>query len=68
MNVAKKRGWAYWHQQKAMGGPGSMWAWVQAGMGNSDMIHPTGSGGNALGQMQYLAVMEGYEKFKAAKR
>lgn len=68
MNVAKKRGWAYWHQQKAMGGPGSMWSWVQAGMGNSDMIHPTGSGGNALGQMQYLAVMEGYEKFKAAKR
>ncbi len=68
MNVAKKRGWAFWHQQKAMGGPGSMWSWVQAGMGNSDMIHPTGSGGNALGQMQYLAVMEGYENFKASKR
>ncbi len=68
MNVAKKRGWAYWNQQKAMGGPGSMWSWVQAGMGNSDMIHPTGSGGNALGQMQYLAVMEGYEKYKSEKR
>ena len=68
MTVAKKRGWAYWNQQKAMGGPGSMWSWVQAGMGNSDMIHPTGSGGNALGQMQYLAMMDGYEKYKAAKR
>jgi hypothetical protein len=32
------------------------------------MIHPTGSGGNALGQMQYLAMMDGYEKYKAEKR
>ncbi len=68
MTVARKRGWAYWNQQKAMGGPGSMWSWVQAGMGNSDMIHPTGSGGNALGQMQYLALMQGYEAHKARHR
>ena len=45
-----------------------MWAWVQSGMGNKDMIHPTGSGGNTLGKMQYLAVMKAYEDFKEKKR
>ncbi len=67
-NVAKKVGWAYFDQYRAMGGSGSMWAWVQSGMGNKDMIHPTGSGGNTLGKMQYLAVMKAYEDFKEKKR
>ncbi len=66
--LAEANGWAFWNQFKAMGGAGSMWAWVQAGMGNSDMIHPTGSGGNVLGKMEYLALMEKYEAFKAKKR
>jgi lysophospholipase L1-like esterase len=66
--LAAEGGWAFWNQFKAMGGAGSMWAWVQAGMGNTDMIHPTGSGGNVLGKMEYLALMEKYEKYKASKR
>lgn len=66
--AAKAEGWALFDQFSAMGGSGSMWNWMQAGLGNSDMFHPTGSGGNVLGKMQYQAVMEAYEKYKAAHR
>jgi len=66
--VAASQGWAFWNQFKAMGGAGSMWSWVQNGLGNSDMIHPNGVGGNVLGKMEYLALMEKYEAFKASKR
>ena len=66
--LAAENGWAFWNQYKAMGGSGSMWSWVQAGLGNTDMIHPTGSGGNVLGKMEFLALMEQYEKYKAQKR
>ena len=67
-NCATERGWAFWNQYKAMGGSGSMWAWVQSGLGNPDLIHPTGSGGNTLGKMEYLALMHAYEAYKAALR
>jgi lysophospholipase L1-like esterase len=66
--AAKEEGWALFDQWSAMGGPGSMWTWMQAGLGNSDMFHPTGSGGNVLGKMQYQAMMEAYEKYKAERR
>lgn len=68
LEVAHELGWAFFNQHKAMGGSGSMWSWVQSGLGNSDMIHPTGSGGNVLGKAQYLAMMEAYERYKAARR
>lgn len=67
-NCAQELGWAYWNQYKAMGGSGSMYSWVQAGLGNPDMIHPTGQGGSVLGKMEYLALMEKYEAYKASKR
>lgn len=66
--LAKEEGWAFFDQFKAMGGAGSMWAWMKSGLGNSDMFHPTGSGGNVLGRMQYLAMMQAYEQHKDAKR
>jgi hypothetical protein len=68
LKAAKEHGWAVFDQFRAMGGTGSMWAWIQSGLGNADMFHPTGSGGNVLGKMQYQAVMEAYEKHKAAHR
>ena len=68
MNCAKERRWAYWNQYKAMGGAGSMWAWVQSGLGSADLIHPTGSGGNVLGKMEYLALMHAYEAYKEGLR
>lgn len=66
--LAAEAGWGFFSQLEAMGGPGSMWAWVQSGLGNTDMIHPTGSGGNVLGRAQYLAMMQAYERYKAAQR
>jgi lysophospholipase L1-like esterase len=66
-NVAKKLGWAFWNQYKAMGGSGSMWSWVQSGLGNSDLIHPTGAGANVLGKMEYLALMKAYEEHKKSR-
>ena len=62
--MARKRGWAFWNQFKAMGGTGSMWAWIPAGLGSTDMFHPTGRGGNHLGNWLYLAMMKQYEAYK----
>ena len=62
--LAAEEGWAFWDQFTAMGGAGSMWAWIKTGMGNPDMVHPTGSGGNALGTWQYKALMHAYAKYK----
>ncbi|MEM1034503.1 MAG: GDSL-type esterase/lipase family protein, partial [Myxococcota bacterium] len=42
--LAKKRGWAFWDQFRAMGGGGSMHSWIKQGLGNTDMFHPTGKG------------------------
>jgi lysophospholipase L1-like esterase len=61
--VAMERGWAFWDQYRAMGGAGSMWSWIQAGLGSQDMFHPTGQGGNVLGNWEYLALIEAYEKY-----
>ena len=63
--LAAEEGWAFWDQFMAMGGAGSMWAWIKTGMGSTDMFHPTGQGGNALGNLQYRALLEGFEKYKA---
>lgn len=67
-NVATELGWPYWNQYKAMGGSGSMYSWVQSGLGNPDMIHPTGQGGNVLGKWLYRALMQKYEEYKEKKR
>jgi lysophospholipase L1-like esterase len=67
-NVATELGWPYWNQYKAMGGSGAMYSWVQSGLGNPDMIHPTGQGGNVLGKWLYRALMEKYEAYKEKKR
>jgi len=66
--AAKEEGWALFNQFQAMGSSGSMWNWIQAGLGNSDMFHPTGAGGNVLGKMQYQSVMQAYEAYKAKQR
>ncbi len=68
IKLAEERGWAFWNQYRAMGGAGSMWSWIQSGLGSQDMFHPTGQGGNLLGRWEYLALMEAFEKYKAARR
>lgn len=66
--LAKKRGWAMWDQFRAMGGGGSMWAWMKAGLGSQDMFHPTGRGGSMLGNWEYLALMKAFEAYKDDNR
>jgi lysophospholipase L1-like esterase len=63
--VAHEVGCAYWDTFNAMGGSGSMGIWVQRGLGQADLAHPTGSGAEILGNWIYLALMDAYEAFKA---
>jgi lysophospholipase L1-like esterase len=66
--IAAKEGWAFWDQFHAMGGGGSMWSWIQMGLGSQDMFHPTGQGGNVLGRFEFQALMQAYEQFRARPR
>ena len=62
--IAKDEGWTFWSQLDAMGGGGSMWGWIQQGLGSKDMFHPTGQGGGVLGRWIYAALMEGFGKYQ----
>ena len=62
--VAHEAGCAYWDTFGAMGGSGSMGIWVQRGLGQADLAHPSGAGAEVLGNWIYLALMDGYEAFK----
>jgi hypothetical protein len=66
--IAAARGWAFWNQYQVMGGGGSMWSWVQSGLGNQDLVHPTGHGGAILGRWQYHALVDAYERHKEERR
>jgi len=60
--AALRAGCAYWDQQAAMGGPGSMARWVRAGLGQFDYVHFTGAGYQKLANMLYDQLMVEYEK------
>ncbi len=59
--LAGERGWAFWDQYRAMGGGGSMHAWIKAGLGSSDMFHPTGRGASMLADWQFQAMMRAFD-------
>jgi lysophospholipase L1-like esterase len=63
--IAAAESWAFWDQFEAMGGGGSMWSWIQQGLGSQDMIHPTGQGGSVLGRFEFAALLQGYERYRA---
>ncbi|MBK8251947.1 MAG: hypothetical protein IPK82_04690 [Polyangiaceae bacterium] len=63
--IAAETGCAYWDTFAAMGGSGSMGIWVQRGLGQADLAHPSGVGAEVIGNWIYLALMEAYEAFKA---
>jgi lysophospholipase L1-like esterase len=60
-------GCAFFDTYQAMGGPGSMPAWVARGLGQADLTHPTGSGSEVLGNWIYRALMQGYDAWLARK-
>ncbi len=63
--AAAATGCAFFNTYKAMGGPGSMAAWVGRGLGQADLTHPTGSGSEVLGAWIYRALMQGYQAWLA---
>ncbi len=60
----KEAGAVYWNLYAAMGGYGSMHAWVEKGWAGSDHIHFTGGGTKVASQMMYGAIMLEYKKWK----
>ncbi len=61
--AAKEAGCAYFDTFKAMGGSGSMAAWVERGLGQADLTHPTGSGSDVLANWIYRALMQSYAAY-----
>ncbi len=61
--AALRAGCAYWDQEAAMGGPGSMTRWVRAGLAQRDYVHFDGAGYQKLANMLYDQLMVEYENF-----
>ena len=64
--AAADTGCAFWNTYEAMGGPGSMAAWVQRGLGQADLTHPTGSGSEVLASWIFSALMQGFTDYRAS--
>jgi lysophospholipase L1-like esterase len=62
--IAHDAGCGYFDTFGAMGGSGAMGIWVQRGLGQSDLAHPSGAGSEVIGNWIYLALMEAYDAFK----
>jgi lysophospholipase L1-like esterase len=58
--AAEHVGCGFWDTYRAMGGPGSMGAWVARGLGQADLTHPTGSGADLLASWIERALLDGY--------
>jgi lysophospholipase L1-like esterase len=65
--AALAHGVAFWNTFEAMGGEGSMAAWVRARpeLGGSDLTHPTPMGAEVLGDMMADALIHAYEVWRA---
>ncbi len=66
--AAEQVGCAYFDTYNAMGGWGSMPAWVRRGLGQADMTHPTGVGAQRIGHWLYRALMKNYDAYLAQRR
>jgi len=65
--VARENGSAFWDWRAAMGGPGSVRQWVQAGLGQGDYTHLTGAGYRMTGSTLFEELMAQYERFVAIR-
>ncbi|HVY44610.1 MAG TPA: hypothetical protein VHB21_01975 [Minicystis sp.] len=65
--VSAEVGCAYWDTLSAMGGFGAMGIWAQRGLGGADLAHPSSAGAEVLGNWVYLALMDGYEGWRAKR-
>ncbi|MFO0747911.1 MAG: hypothetical protein U1F43_19960 [Myxococcota bacterium] len=64
--VALAVGCAWFSIYDAMGGEGTIGAWLDQGLANGDLAHPTGKGSVALGALWYKALMKGFAEFLAS--
>jgi hypothetical protein len=62
--VAAELGCAFYSAFDAMGGRGSMAAWVRKGFGAGDFTHPTSWGAEQLGKWIYSALMDRYAEYQ----
>jgi lysophospholipase L1-like esterase len=64
--VASETGCGFFNTFQAMGGPGTMGRWYEAEprLVSADFIHPMPSGAKLVGNLLYLALMDGYHKRK----
>jgi lysophospholipase L1-like esterase len=65
--VARDNGCAFWDWRAAMGGPGAVRQWVQAGLGQGDYTHLTGAGYRTIGSTLFEDLMEQYNRFTAIR-
>jgi lysophospholipase L1-like esterase len=65
--AAFSEGCAFWDMRAKMGGSGSMRQWVQAGMGQGDYVHFTGSGYRKIGDAVFRDLMSQYDIFLKAR-
>jgi lysophospholipase L1-like esterase len=61
--AAQANGCAFWDWRAAMGGPGSVRQWLQAGLGQGDYTHLTGAGYRTAGGMLFDELMAQYNRF-----
>jgi lysophospholipase L1-like esterase len=64
--VAAAVGCAFFDTYAAMGGRGSMPLWVRRGLGQADLMHPTGAGAERISDWVFDVVMRGYASHRAA--
>jgi len=65
--AALASGCAFWDLRAKMGGKGSMFKWVAAGMAQADHVHFTGPGYKMLGDAVFRDVMSQYDIFLQAR-
>jgi lysophospholipase L1-like esterase len=65
--VARENSCAFWNWRAAMGGPGSVRQWVQAGLGQGDYTHLTGAGYRMIGGRLFEDLMAQYSRFTAIR-
>jgi len=63
--AAEAAGCAFFDTYAAMGGAGSMPRWVKRGLGNADMMHPSGVGADRIATWIFRALMDGYRVERA---
>ena len=59
---------AFWSSYHAMGGPGSMNAWLRLGLGQADRVHLTSAGYVRIADLFYQDLMNAYDDPQARRR